>query len=115
MTEEPVASDEILWRRIHRSYFQQGRVISAAFKDPEMSVDIASLQQDMSATMIDTSVGVSAISCSDAEAEGQTVVRAPIEGNDAHALVLGEKPTPVARALRDVSKFTHRDEIEMES
>lgn len=112
MTGESVASDEILWRRVHRSHFQQGRVISAAFKDPEMSVDVASLQEDMSATMIDTSVGVSALSCSDAEAEGQTVIRDPIEGNDAHALVLGEKPTPVARALRDASKFTHRYEIE---
>ena len=77
-----------------------------------MSVDLASLRLDMSATMIDTSVGVSALSCSDAEAEGQDVVRDPIEGNDAHTLVVGKKPTPVARALRDVSKFTHRDEIE---
>ena len=112
MTGEPVASDEILWSRIHRSLFQKGRVTSAAFKDPRMSVDMASLRLVMSATMIDTSVGVSALSCSDAEAEGQTVVRDPIEGNDAHALVVGEKPTPVARALRDASKFTHRDEIE---
>lgn len=112
MIEEPVASDEILWRRIHRSHFQKGRVISAAFKDPRMSVDVASVRLDMSATIIDTSVGVSALSCSDAEAEGQSVVWDPIDGNDAHALVVGEKPTPVARALRDASRFTHRDEIE---
>lgn len=66
----------------------------------------------MAATMTDTSVGVSALACSDAEAEGQTVVWNPMEGNDAHALVLGEIPTPIARALRDASVFSHRDEIE---
>lgn len=112
MTEEPVASDEVLWCRIHRSHFQQGRVISAAFKDPSMSVDAASVRLEMSATMVDTSVGVSALSCSDAEAEGQSVVWDPIDGNDTHALVVGERPTPVARVLRDASKFTHCDEIE---
>ena len=112
MTEEPVASGEILWRRIHRSHFQQGRVISAAFKDPKMSVDVASVRLDMSTTMTDTSVGVSALACSDAVAEGQSVVWDPITGNEAHALVVGEKPPSVARALRDASIFTHRDEIE---
>ena len=37
-----IGRDEDLWRRIHEDHYLDGRVTTAAFKDREMSVDIAS-------------------------------------------------------------------------
>ena len=50
-----VDRDEHLWRRIHETHFvkAQNRVSTAAFKNLEMSVDIARLQGDMRVTLKD--------------------------------------------------------------
>lgn len=106
-----VARDECLWRRIHRDHFVKGRVTTAAFKDPSMSVDIARLQGDKRITLQD-GVGIAAFKAADAYDEGQTVVADPEEGNKAHALVIGHKPGSVAKAFRRFSEFISRESIE---
>lgn len=106
-----IGRDEDLWRRIHEDHYLDGRVTTAAFKDREMSVDIARHRNDMSATL-DNGAGVASFLSAVAYDNGQDVHRDPIEDNGAHALVIGDKPRSVLRAFRDAATFTSREEIE---
>ena len=111
---QSVHSEEELWRRIHEHHYIDGKITTAAFRDPNLSVDIARLRVHKHLTLNDgnAGVGVASFNADVAYANGQDVRRAPIENNDAHALVLGRKSRPVREALRDASEFASRQEIE---
>ena len=108
-----VARDEHLWRRIHESHFvkAQNRVSTAAFKDPNMSVDIARLQVDKRITL-QNGVGLASFEAAVAYDLGQTVVADPKEDNRAHAVVVGRKPYSVLKAFVRSSEFISRESIE---
>ena len=108
-----VDRDEHLWRRIHETHFvkAQNRVSTAAFKNLEMSVDIARLQGDMRVTLKD-GVGVASFRAAVAYDNGQTVVADPQEDNNAHALVIGRKPYSVLKAFLRSSEYVSRASIE---
>lgn len=111
-----VARDERLWRRVHESHFvkAQNRVSTAAFKDPNMSVDIARLQVDKRITLQD-GVGLASFEAAVAYDNGQTVVEDPKEDNRAHALVIGRKPYSVLKEFRRRSEFISRESIEAQA
>ncbi len=103
MPEEPtrqiLAATEELWRRVHvDQYVPDGkggrRISTAAFKDPEMSVDRAIVRraagEDHSVTRLD-GAGVAVFLVQTALDVGQSCVADPIDGNSSHALVLGNK------------------------
>ena len=103
--------DELLWRRIHRDHVKSdGRVSSAAFSGSEMSVDVERIQSDMSITLED-GAGVAEVETVVARGLSQDVVADPLPENPAHALVIGDKPRRVKRALRDAARFISRVEI----
>jgi hypothetical protein len=101
--------DDRLLRWLHPGQFDWNgnRVTSAAFKDPQMSVDILSM------TTVDESyqraekqgknavVSFSYQQVRDLELE---VKHDPIDGNKAHALVLGNKTKSIARKLANACK-----------
>jgi len=108
---EPLEGSESLWRRIHRTHIvDNGQVSSIAFSDPELSVDIARIQKDMSITLAGEA-GVSDFRASAAQALDQQTVADPRPDNAAHALVLGRKPKSVRRKLRNAASFTSREQI----
>ena len=108
---DQVGRDEDLWRRIHKDHFIEGRITTAAFKGREMSVDIARLRNGMSETL-ENGLGIASFSSTVAFENGQKVDSDPLIDNQAHALVIGDKPRRVLRAFRDAAKFTSREEIE---
>jgi hypothetical protein len=87
--------------------WNENRATSAAFKDPQMSVDILSM------TTVDESyqraekqgknavVSFSYQQVKDLELE---VKRDPIDGNEAHALVIGNKTKSIARKLANACR-----------
>ncbi|MYD03817.1 MAG: hypothetical protein F4X21_02575 [Acidimicrobiia bacterium] len=110
MIDYRLGRDEILWRRIHKDHFIDGRITTAAFKDPEMSVDIARLRVEMSLTLAD-GVGVASFSSGLAYDNGQVVFSDPVPGNPAHALVIGNKPRSIRKAFCKASAFASRESI----
>lgn len=101
---------ERLWRRIHPHFFKDGRMTSAAFSGFEMSVDIASVQKDMSVTL-GADTGVAEFQVVAAQKLNQRTVADPLPNNPAHALVVGHKSKSVKRGLRDAATFHSRETI----
>ena len=116
--DDPTIGDnEVLWRRVPPTpkYIVLDentglhKLSSAAFRDADMSVVLAS-----EAVTLDSirqgheGFGVVAITAGLARALRQGMVRDPVEGEPAHALVVGEKPGSVRRALAKVARWTHR-------
>lgn len=111
MSEECIPDSEKLWRRIHADHLLDGdRVSSAAFSGDQMSVDIASIQRNMSITLSD-GVGVAEFECAAARKLDQQVVADPLKSNPAHALVKGHKTKGVQRRLRNAARFQSRELI----
>lgn len=75
-----------------------------------MSVDVARIQSDMSITLED-GAGVAEVGAVVARGLEQDVVSDPLPENPAYALVIGDKPRRVKRALRDAARFVARAEI----
>jgi tRNA(Leu) C34 or U34 (ribose-2'-O)-methylase TrmL len=104
-----IQPDDRLLRWLHPGQFdwKENRATSAAFKDPQMSVDILSM------TTVDESYqraqkqGKNAVvsftyqQVKDLELE---VKHDPVDGNNAHALVLGNKTKSIAKKLAQACK-----------
>jgi len=75
-----------------------------------MSVDRAVIQLDMAATLHD-GAGVGEMPTTAARELGQDVVADALPNNRAHALVIGDKPRRIRRALRDAARLVTRDQI----
>ena len=109
--QETLDGEELLWRRVHKYHLlENGKVSSAAFSGDEMSVDVASVQIEMSKTLVD-SVGVAEFEARIAQALNQETIADPIPENPAHALVIGKKTKAIKRKLRDSARFTSRNAI----
>jgi hypothetical protein len=106
-----VGQSEVLWRRVHKDHYIDGRITTAAFKDYSMSVDVARLCPGMWVTL-GNGVGVASFSSAVAYDNGQDVRLDPVEGNEAHAVVIGNKPRSTRKAFCEASDYTPRTEIE---
>ena len=116
--EEPIAPDAGLLRRIHPDHVipdnntGRHRPSSAAFKDPNLSVDAepllhaAGLDWHFSLREHQTYSLVRFLAQT-AFDQGLTVVRTDAPGNPAHAEVQGKKTQGKANALRDASQWVH--------
>lgn len=105
MEVHEIADVDGLYRRIHPSQVKDGRPSSAAFKDAEMSVDVARLTTPKQTLTGYPSHGLASITAGHARAEGQDVFHDPLELNPAHAIVKGNKPLSIARRLAQSAKW----------
>ena len=99
MRVQEVADADDLYRRIHPSQVKDGKLTSAAFKDPQLSVDLARLTTPQRSLSGHPSYGLASITALLARSLGQEVVHNPLEVNPAHALVIGNKNLGTARSL----------------
>ena len=116
--EEPIAPEAGLLRRIHPDHVisdsntGRQRPSSAAFKDPNLSVDVEPLLHssglDWQFSLRDhQSYSLVRFLAQTAYDQGLPVVRTDAPGNPAHAEVKGKKPQGKANALRDASEWVH--------
>jgi hypothetical protein len=114
-----IGDDWALLRRVHPDQIVADRktgstrVSSAAFRDPEMSVDVEELLRRQGRDWqfsVSSHPGYSLVKlvASLARSLGQAVIHSPIAGNDAHAIVKGDKPRSVAKALSEAAVWVHR-------
>ncbi len=93
---------EKLLRRLHPVQIDDsGRPTSAAFKDPELSVDRASIRtaEESLGEYLQRGYGIASITAGFARGQRQEVLPDPTLLNPAHAVVRGDKPRSVARAF----------------
>jgi len=88
----------------------QRRLSSGAFRDPRMSVDAECLLIALGKTHSFSLRGYEnfylvRIRAGFARGHGQQVEHRPIVGNDFHTEVIGKKPQPICRALRDNAEW----------
>jgi hypothetical protein len=104
-----VEDAEILHRRIHWSQVKSdGSVCSAAFTDPEMSVDRANLRKAEETLQGFTGYGVAALVAGFARSLEQEVREDPTLLNKAHALVAGKKPKSTQKKLARAARWVVR-------
>lgn len=115
---EVIAAEDMLWRRLHRTQIvpdsQTGaeRISSAAFTDPQLSVDLARLVRDGDYRVtMGASAGVAAFAASVARKRGLAVEHAPDPDNDAHTHVLGKKTESIQRHLARSSMLLQRGSV----
>ena len=114
--EISVEDEAYLFRRIHPEQIVKDqnsglcRPSSAAFKNPELSVDAepllhaqgldwrSSLRDNRTYSLVRFHAGT-------AREVGQEVVHKPVEGNEAHCEVIGKKTPSVAKALSAASEW----------
>jgi hypothetical protein len=105
----PITDDETLHRRIHPIHVKpDGNVSSAAFNDPQMSVDRASLRSADETLHGYDGYGLAAFAAKNARDLEQEVLPAPDLLNPAHALVKGKKTKKTARAFAKLSRLLRR-------
>ena len=105
MQVEEIADSDELYRRIHPSQVKDGRPTSAAFKDLELSVDLARLTTCQRSLRRYPLHGLASIITGHARSQQQVVFHDPLETNPAHALVKGTKTLSVARSLARSAKW----------
>lgn len=114
-----IADGWTLLRRIHPDQIVPDkrtgelRVSSAAFRDPEMSVDVEELLKKVSLDWhfsLKDHAGYSLMKFLAAvpRSHGLRVIHSPLSGNSAHAEVKGQKSTSIARALSNAAEWVHR-------
>lgn len=114
-----IAGDWALLRRIHPEQIVSDkrtgelRVSSAAFRDPEMSVDVEELLKQAGLDWrfsLKDHAGYSLMKFSAAvpRSHGLTVVHSPLPDNNAHAEVRGQKSPAIARALSKSAEWVYR-------
>lgn len=99
-----VKPDDKLLRWLHPGQFnwEENRPTSAAFSDEQMSVDILSLTNLEESYQRAKKIGknaVASIKAQDAIDLGLEVRHDPIEGNSAHAIVIGKKSKSIKKTL----------------
>ncbi|MEW6492331.1 MAG: hypothetical protein AB1589_07440 [Cyanobacteriota bacterium] len=105
-----VQPSDILLRWLHPGQFKwdEGRATSAAFRDEEMSVDILCLTTLEESYARAKKINKNAIASLKAQfvlEKGLKVIHSPIEGNYAHAIVLGKKSGSILKFLVKNSKI----------
>lgn len=104
-----IADDDVLIRRLAPDHVTAGSVNSLAFSgkthEPyEISVDLDRLTTDTRVLSTRPGFGLGTLLAGDARALGLRVVHDPVEGNDAHCLMIGQYSKAVARGL---ARITH--------
>ena len=107
-----ISGDERLFRRIARTWvdwdeYGNPAISSAAFKDPELSVNLESVmardgRQPADALGSYSGYGLAAITAAHARSLNQVVARDPLPEEPAHGVVYGQKKRGgIAAKLRD--------------
>lgn len=98
MSSDVIADAEQLYRRVHPTQVKDdGKLSSAAFTDPELSVDRAMLTTTEQTLREHPKHGIAAFTAGLARELEQEVVPDASLFNRAHALVKGSKPKSVKR------------------
>ena len=105
MRVQEIADADDLYRRIHPLQVRDGRPTSAAFTDPELSVDLAKLTTPQPSLSDYASHGLASIIAGHARSLRQEVFHNPVESNPAHALVKGKKTPSIAKSLARSAKW----------
>lgn len=105
MEVQEIADVDALYRRIHPLQVKDGRPSSAAFKDTELSVDLARLTTLERSFMGYPLHGLASITAGYTRSLEQTVFHDPLQSNLAHALVKGHKTPGIARKLARSAKW----------
>lgn len=106
--KRPVSNDDFLYRRVHPTQVKKdGTVSTAAFTDPELSVDIASLssaEKSLRRAKSDE-YGLAKLAVKEVRAVtvAQEVLHWPVILNYSHALVKGKKTTSAKKQLAQVA------------
>ena len=111
-----ISGDERLLRRIHPSHVNwddsgDPNISSAAFKDPELSVNLSSVMLETGRVPGDAirgyaGFGLAAITAADARSQQQAVARDPLPEEPAHGVVYGPKKRGgVSTKLRDAAQW----------
>jgi hypothetical protein len=105
-----IADDDVLIRRLAPDHVTAGLVNSLAFSgkthEPyEISVDLDRLTTDARMLTTRPGFGLGTLLAGDARALGLRVVHDPIEGNDAHCLMIGQYSKAVARGLARITRI----------
>lgn len=114
-----IEDDWTLLRRIHPEQIVPDkrtgelRVSSAAFRDPEMSVDVEELLKKANLDWrfsLKDHAGYSLMKFAAAvpRSHDLAVVHSPLPDNDAHAEVRGQKSASIARALGKAAEWVYR-------
>lgn len=112
LAPEPIPDLALLFRRIHRVFFDSdsGRISSGAFDGQEMSVNwdkYATAEETAAQDGSGNTVAVAALTAGFCRAVEQTVVHNPLPERDgmpanrAHSLVRGRKSKPIKQKIRD--------------
>lgn len=101
-------SDKLLrWLHPGQFIWEENRPTSAAFKDDEMSIDILCLTTIEESYNRAKKIGKNAvisITATLAIEKGLLVCHSPVEGNDAHGLILGRKTKSITKFLANNCK-----------
>lgn len=107
-----IGDDDVLWRRLHAKHLTldhstgERRITSAAFTDPQLSVDLARLvaPRDHRVTMAH-GAGVAELAAHVPRSKQLEVRHDPVPDNEAHSLVTGRKTQSIARFLARKSRL----------
>jgi len=107
---EPIPNEDLLYMRVHKSYYRNGELLPIAFRDHErgMSTDwskYAHPEETRSRARDPSKNGVISMVVEQVRAiEGLAVQHAPLPENRAHANVNGEKTMEVRAQLFLISR-----------
>jgi hypothetical protein len=104
----PISDEDLLYRRVHPNHLKKdGSVSTAAFKDPELSVDLASLTTPTESLRRAKSdhYGLAKLVVREVRAISvpQIVIHWPEILNYSHSLVNGRKPHSAAKQLANIA------------
>lgn len=106
--ERCLLDEDILFRRIHPDLIHpDGTISKGAFRDTELSVDLARMAtpERARARAKGPGYGLAGFSVAIARTLKQQVEHAPVPCNPAHTLVVGQKPQSIARKFAEQAKW----------
>ncbi|MGH2559591.1 MAG: hypothetical protein ACRDJH_11045 [Thermomicrobiales bacterium] len=107
--EVAIGDDDELLRRLAPDHVTKGAVNSLAFSGRsheanEISVDLRRLTTEERTLASRPSFGLGVLQVGDVRAMGLEIVHDPVEGNDAHCLIVGEYSKAVTRYLAKLTR-----------